>query len=597
MLQLVPWLVCLRNLGRFCAHRHTRYILAWLLTLGMAAVVWQRAYDYWLNTERNDGHAGHTTVDFGSSWVLGRMLVCGEGWYLYDRTHMFNVVIAGYPHADQDPNADNSDAAKMISWFVGEENPEAGQTFASCVTPVAAGDGLSAVLLAAAGRQEAWTEAQLAKAAEHRVTGPLYPPIHAFVAAPLGLLEPHEAYLAHQAADLVLVVLAAWGVSVASGRRLWVPAVAPLLLLYPGFFGGMHLSQTSTTALTVLVWGWALIARGRPAWGGAVWGLLAFKPVWAVSFFPVLLLSRRWRAALAMLASGAGLAAFTLPFVGLHSWLDWLNIGWQAAEWYKIDKNWIHLSRDLLSIPRRYLIDFSLHFSKRDVPEAAVIGWAMVLTVVTVTTAVALLRARQVRAVTGPGAAFLLLGGWLCCFHFMFYDAVLTFLPVLLLLADPRWYFRPRLWERQPLEWEQRVPRARRPWGLARAVAGAVAVFRFPAAPPHGERQVAVLRLPAHSPYGWLRNAFPLLALLALLAIEGPLQKWRYTDLTEPMDTFALIVLWAWCGGWVLTRRTTFVPEKAGTPALAAEVAEDAALPDLHHAGAESVPVTPAPAR
>ena len=36
--------------------------------------------------------------------------------------------------------------------------------------------------------------------------------------------------------------------------------------------------------------------RERPTLGGLIWGLLAFKPVWALSFLCVLLLMRQWRA-------------------------------------------------------------------------------------------------------------------------------------------------------------------------------------------------------------------------------------------------------------------------------------------------------------
>jgi hypothetical protein len=598
MLRLVPWLVFFRALGKFCVHRHTRYTLAWLLALGTGATVWQQAHGYWDSAKRSDGFAGHTTVDFGSSYVMGRMVVCGESWYLYDRMHMRNVLVDAYPRTDEEPTQERSDAHKLMGWFMGEDSREGAKTFASSLTVLAAADGPTAALLAAAGRQEAWTDEKLAEAAKHRVGGPLYPPINAFLAAPMALLPPREAYYVHQIGDLVLVLLCGWGISLISGGRLWAPVAATVLLLYPGYFGGLHLSQTSTTALTFFVWGWVLIARGRPAWGGAVWGLLAFKPVWAVSFFLVLLLSRRWRACLGMMAAGAALIALTLPFVGLHSWLDWLEIGKGAADWYKIDKNWIRLSRDLLGLPRRYLLDFTIEDPlERDVPQAGLIGWTLLLIVLVVTAGVALLRPRAVRAVTGPGAAFLLLGGWLCCFHFMYYDVVLTFLPVMLLLADPRRYLRPRLWERQPLQWERRVLPGRQRWGAARALAAAIAVFRLPTTPPQRGREVAVLRLPARTLYGWLRNSFALLMLLILLAIEGPLRTWGYTSLSEPLDTYMVIFLWAWCGAWVWWKGRALTPRPSRRVPLRQEAAAAQSLPGLSRASADGLAVTPAPAR
>jgi arabinofuranan 3-O-arabinosyltransferase len=53
-----------------------------------------------------------------------------------------------------------------------------------------------------------------------------------------------------------------------------------------------------------------------------VWGLLAFKPVWALAFFLVPLVTRRWRTCLAMAGTGAALALTTVPFVGWQCWLE-----------------------------------------------------------------------------------------------------------------------------------------------------------------------------------------------------------------------------------------------------------------------------------
>jgi hypothetical protein len=47
------------------------------------------------------------------------------------------------------------------------------------------------------------------------------------------------------------------------------------------------------------------------------------------------------------------------------------------------------------------------------------------------------------RATSGPSAAFLLLGAWMCCFHFMYYDSLLSAVGVIALLADPGKFVRP----------------------------------------------------------------------------------------------------------------------------------------------------------
>ena len=188
-------------------------------------------------------------------------------------------------------------------------------------------------------------------------------------------------------------------------------------MMFPGFAGSINLGQNATLTLAILVWGWALAARGRPALGGMVWGLLAFKPVWALAFFLVPLLSRRWRMCLAMVATGTGLGLLTLPFVGLHSWFDWLAIGKEAADTYDVERNWIFLSRDLLSVPRRYLLDFEKGYWERldgtffllgrlgdhRVGLACFLfGWAMILFALENTVRLAVLRRRQAAGAGRP---------------------------------------------------------------------------------------------------------------------------------------------------------------------------------------------------
>ena len=116
------------------------------------------------------------------------------------------------------------------------------------------------------------------------------------------------------------------------------------------------------------IWGWALASRGYNVAAGIVWGLFAFKPVWAAAFFLVPLLMRRWRFCLAMVLTGAVLGALTLPFVGLQSWFDWLQVGSDASELYKVNKNWIHLSRDLQGLPRCMFMDFEKPEARRATP-------------------------------------------------------------------------------------------------------------------------------------------------------------------------------------------------------------------------------------
>ena len=152
------------------------------------------------------------------------------------------------------------------------------------------------------------------------------------------------------------------------------------------------------------------------------------------------------RTCLAMALIGAALAASTLPVVGLQTWRDWLAVGKEASDLYSHDESWIFLSRDLLGIPRRYLLDFRPEAPTREpYPLAAgLIGWGMLIGVLEATVRLAVQRRREARAASGPAAAFLLLGAWMSCYHFMYYDVLLAALPLVLLLADFKPYLQRR---------------------------------------------------------------------------------------------------------------------------------------------------------
>jgi hypothetical protein len=142
-------------------------------------------------------------------------------------------------------------------------------------------------------------------------------------------------------------------------------------------------------------------------------------------------------------------------------------------------------------------------------------------------------RARVGRATEGPAAAFVLLGAWMSCFHFMYYDVLLAALPVCLLFTEPRRYLEPMfvgLW----------------PFGKSTASAELTDYYR----PERFFRRR--LWLPCvQGGYGqlFLMNSFVLTLVAFLLSIQyvfphvgigvykGP-----------PVDTYVLIVLWLWCG-------------------------------------------------
>jgi hypothetical protein len=121
--------------------------------------------------------------------------------------------------------------------------------------------------LLTAGHRE-WTPKRLRVAQAPRVGDAWYPPLHAFVSYPLALLPPQPAYRAQQLADVVLTLLAGLAVRQLSRGRTWWPVAVTGSVLFPGYLGSLALGQNAQPTLTVLLWGWVLIVRGRPGWLG-----------------------------------------------------------------------------------------------------------------------------------------------------------------------------------------------------------------------------------------------------------------------------------------------------------------------------------------
>jgi hypothetical protein len=527
----------------FLLYPGSRYVLAWLIALFATTLAVIFAWRDFNNPNRPDGNNGHVTIDFGGQWLMGRMLIKGHARHLYDRNYHRTILEESYPRADQAPDQDANDADKLLSWLMGEDDSKARPVIGSFLTPLAATDPLTAAALLDAGRTE-WTEERLARVTAPHVGGPLYPPINMFIFGPLGLLRPQAAYRAMQAFNVFLIYLAALGICLTTRGRIWWPVAVTLIIIFPGFSGALVLGQNALLSLSLLVFGWWQIGRGRPILGGVLWGLLAYKPVWLVAFFLVPVLTRRWRVCGAMIATGAVLSLATLPLAGLQPWFDWFHVGREATALYDTDTNWIFLSRDLLGVPRRYLLDFREDAEELNPhgPLPKILGVSWVTGVVLITIALALRRPRQATALEGPAPAFLLLGAWMSCFHFMYYDVLLAILPVCLLFTEPRRYFEQTFLEIRVLR-PTAVPFWNELAGYYRPQPGlAMPPVAFLSAVP----------LPAGRGSLWVLNRAAPTLLVLLLALP-PLAEWFYVAFRDahhepPFDTFCLFALWLWCG-------------------------------------------------
>jgi arabinofuranan 3-O-arabinosyltransferase len=503
-------------LARVVALRWTRLAIAWFIVLAASAIASYYAWGNFRNDKRADGNGGHTAIDFAGQWLMGRMLVEGHGRELYVRSRQLDVLRAAYPVEDQEPDQKRDDAEQIQCNFMGKDLPE-GQSEVDRSQPRP---------LAGIG-------------------GPLYPPINAFYYSPLALLRPRLAYRVNQGLNLALAFLCGLAARQLSRGRFWWPLATTFVFIFPGYAGSIDLGQNATLTLSLLLWGWLFAARGRPVAGGIVWGFLAFKPVWAVAFFLVPLLTRRWRMAAAMVLTGLLLTLATIPFVGIDAWFDWLQVGKEAAKTYETDQNWIFLSRDLLSVPRRWLVNFDTEDAEQMVPRpllTAGLSWAAWGVVAGGTLVMAWVRRQQARNITErEPAAFLLLGAWMLCYHFMYYDSLLAALPVFLLLTEPRRFLIPRLLGLIQLN--------------GKTLPSELAAY-YEAESPKG--------LPGSSPVAigpnriWVLNSFELTLIALMIASQYafPHLGWG-ASYGPPWDTLCLFILWLWCGGcWLIGQRS-----------------------------------------
>jgi hypothetical protein len=561
--------------------------LVWLAAVacGLAfahrALHWFDVPDY-LTPERKrlDGNCGHAQIDFGGQWVMGRMIVTGNGRQLYHRQKQWQIVRESYPVADEcplqqyesplpvhwrkvgRPDEDlQHDSTNLMSWFMGSDQEPAaawkkvgGATALPFAQPVT-GQPLVAVALEKAAADAVTPEVE-AKLNEPHVGGPLYPPVHALFYAPLALIDrPQVAYQVLQLFCALLVPFTGYGVKVLTRGRIWWSVATLCLYAYPGMRGGLDLGQNPSISVCIAVWGWALASRGYNVAGGMMWGLFAFKPVWAAAFLLVPLLMRRWRFALAMVLTGAAFGLATLPLVGLDAWFHWLKIGGWAAKVYETNTNWIDLSRDLQGVVRRALIDFDKPDPERDTPLIHGLAWGLWGAVLATTVAVYTLRADRTRP-TGVGAGFLFLGAYLTCFHFMYYDSLISAAALAVLFADPKRFVPLEPFALAPAE--AQTPPARELTPAARTRPFGARMLCFVNSVPL--TLVAALFLVENSFSGLELEATVGIGRLASPAADGSThvkvpRVQGGSGVRYPLDTFVLMALWAWCGWCLLARR------------------------------------------
>lgn len=166
-----------------------------------------------------------------------------------------------------------------------------------------------------------------------------YPPTFLLLVLPL-------AYLPYLAAFTLWITAPLFGL-LALLRRLAPHPLTPwLFLAFPGLVANFLYGQNGFLSALILGGGLMLLER-RPLTGGALLGLLSYKPQLAALIPMALLAGRYWRALAGAVAAGGGLALASLAVFGVEPWAAFFknlpfaaNLMNQEVYWAKMSSTW-----------------------------------------------------------------------------------------------------------------------------------------------------------------------------------------------------------------------------------------------------------------
>lgn len=150
----------------------------------------------------------------------------------------------------------------------------------------------------------------------------VYPPLFLLLVAPLGLLPFLVAYGTFMAGGFAALM---WAV----GRLAHHPARRRLafasLLLAPTTAFTAAVGQNAFLTTALMVGGGGMLWR-KPLLGGALLGVLSFKPQLWLMVPVALVAARQWRALVAALGTAAALALASLIMFGAGRWFAWFGL-------------------------------------------------------------------------------------------------------------------------------------------------------------------------------------------------------------------------------------------------------------------------------
>lgn len=164
-------------------------------------------------------------------------------------------------------------------------------------------------------------------AAEQQATAPgieyqffYYPPVFLLICALVGRLPYMVAFVAFEAATLLLYVLVARGTLKAKGWSVLLP-----ILAFPSVFWTLGLGQNAF--LTAALFGGALLLIDRrPTLAGVLFGMLCYKPHFGLLVPVALAAGSRWRAFAGAAVSAGAIVALSIALFGWETWQDFFAL-------------------------------------------------------------------------------------------------------------------------------------------------------------------------------------------------------------------------------------------------------------------------------
>ncbi len=148
-----------------------------------------------------------------------------------------------------------------------------------------------------------------------------YPPIFLFLLWPLTMLGYKAAYVAWLLMNIVAFVVAAFWRTKLDGSWRWIAFSAPAVLIE------LFIGQNGLLTAAILIGGFRLL-KSEPLWAGVVFGLLAYKPQFAILLPFILLALGQRKAFLTAALTLATLVLLSAMAFGCESWILFFHNMW-----------------------------------------------------------------------------------------------------------------------------------------------------------------------------------------------------------------------------------------------------------------------------